>query len=297
MATDDTPTIGQKMLNDAETLQSDFARDTASLADKIGSIMPSFGSRGVGTNTGALSKGEQYLRNTYGQNQNANISQPASGQTTTKFDHRARLRPMPKAEEFVYGERDRNTNILFPLYESGGLIWPFTPSINIQQSVEYTAYQAVHSNQEYKAYSHTPAFSFACAGIWTAQNEQEKAYCLAGLHFLRTVTKMHFGINDKDNRGTPPPVLLFSAYGNLMFNDLPVIINSFTVDFTNDVDYVQFQRTVGQQRQTGTAWLPAKFNVSVQMTVQKTPSQMRNDFNLNKFRTGELLLSGKGGWF
>jgi len=223
---------------------------------------------------------------------------------TKKLDQRARLRPMPSAENYVYGMTTsengqmigKETNILYPLYEMGGLVWPYTPTINIQQNVDYSSYEPIHSNQEFKAYKRTQALTFSCSGVFTAQNLAEKEYSLAVLHFLRTVTKMHFGINDSD-RGTPPPVLLFSAYGNLMFNDLPVVVNSYDMNLSNDVDYVRYERIVGINRQTGLAWIPAKFTVNVSMTVQKTPTEMRNNFDLNKFRTGELLLGKKGGWW
>ena len=61
---------------------------------------------------------------------------------------------------------------------------------------------------------------------------------MACLHFFRTVTKMNFGENDP-NAGTPPPILLFNAYGPFVFNNLPVIVKQFTFSFPDDVDYVE----------------------------------------------------------
>ena len=61
---------------------------------------------------------------------------------------------------------------------------------------------------------------------------------MACIHFLRSVTMMNFGQTDP-NAGTPPPVLIFDAYGPFVFFNLPVIVKSFNVTFPEDVDYVQ----------------------------------------------------------
>ncbi|MFA5490751.1 MAG: hypothetical protein WC284_16345, partial [Candidimonas sp.] len=146
----------------------------------------------------------------------------------SELDRRARLRPFDTsvARNNVYGDRNGIMNLL---YETHGMVWPYTPSISVQQNIEYTQLQMIHTNQEFHAYSRTPAFTFTCTGPWTCQNIEEKNYAFACFHFLRTVSKMRFGETDS-LRGTPPPMLLFSAHGNMMFNDLPVIVTNWTID-------------------------------------------------------------------
>ena len=98
--------------------------------------------------------------------------------------------------------------------------------------------QTVHTNQDFYVYSKTPSVTLTVSGDFTVQNQEEGQYALAVIHFLRTVTKMNFGDTDS-LAGTPPPILLFNAYGPYVFKDVPVIVKGFSVEFPDTVDYVQ----------------------------------------------------------
>lgn len=246
---------------------------------------------------------------------------------------RVRLRPKPGATYQIYG----SGGLLAPLRDTNGMVFPYQPTINYQQDVTYSAVELVHVNQELYAYTKTNAVKLTVQGQFTVQNQKEGLYALACIHFLRTVTKMYFGASS--NPGTPPPVLLFDAYGRFMFNQLPVIVTSFTVGLPNDVDYVpvdlsevsqqgsavngpntarqssvERNSTLNQQAKMsnlstmgdimyrqylkgdgaseGYIWLPSVFNIDVSITVQNTPSRLRQ-FDLDQFRTGDLLKGGK----
>ena len=118
-------------------------------------------------------------------------------------------------------------------------------------------------------------------------------------------------------QGTPPPVLLFDAYGQYMFNSLPVVVTGFTMTLPKEVDYVPVKPLTGNGapvandaasqigrinstsiqagdvNSSGYAWLPAHFTMTVNLTVQQTPRRLRA-FDLDRFRTGELIR--QGGW-
>lgn len=224
---------------------------------------------------------------------------------------RVRLRPKPAAVGTVYGSF---TGLLFPLVTTKGMVFPYQPSITYQQEVTYQPMEMVHANQDFHVYSKTPALKLQVDGDFTVQSQKEGQYALACLHFLRTVTKMYFSGTDA-RQGTPPPVLLFDAYGQYMFNSLPVIVTGFTMTLPKDVDYVPVQaggnntaapsgtasgvNKVTQESiasgagQNGYSWLPAAFVITVNLTVQQTPQRLRA-FDLDEFRTGELLR--QGGW-
>lgn len=188
---------------------------------------------------------------------------------------------------FGGGRGSRTTaggNILQPLAATNGMVFPYTPdSLSYSQQIDYNTYDPVHSNQEFLSYARTKAPNISLVGTFTVQNQQEALYSLACVHFLRAVSKMSFGRSK--NPGTPPPVLLFSAYGEYMFNDLPVILQGFTVDFGNQVDYVQVPNS--------NTYIPTMFNISLQLIVQHTPNEVTN-FNLEEFRSGKLMKNG--GW-
>ena len=253
----------------------------------LGSLGGTLGGAAVGAIESAGLGALAALGGRFASSLGVNVSGVLGGLTGGAMDKRARLRPFDNfmAQDYCYGY-----GIMSILRETQGLVWPYTPQIQIQQQVTYASYANTHVNQEFKAYSNTQAFHFTCSGPFTVQNEREKQYALACIHFLRTNSKMNFGVQGGwTYRGTPPPILKFSAWGPLMFNDLPVIIESFTIDLPAEVDYLQSNLLLAE------AWLPAKFTISVSMTVQKTPSQLRNDFSLSSFASGSLLLNK--GWF
>ena len=150
-------------------------------------------------------------------------------------NRRVSLRPRPAAQSRVLGD-----GLLNPLKETGGLVWPYTPTISSNMDVDYQSMATVHANQDFHVYSKTPAAQLQVNGDFTVQNQKEGQYALAAIHFLRTVTKMNFGENDP-LAGTPPPVLLFNAYGPFVFHNLPVIVKGFQIEFPDGVDYVQVQ--------------------------------------------------------
>lgn len=261
-----------------------------------------------------------------------NTQTPVVSNNSDAQGRRVRLRPKPAAAMQIYG----SNGLLQPLRQTNGMFWPYQPTITWQQTVKYTQMELVHTNQDIQSYVNTPSARFQVSGDFSVQNQQEGIYALASIHFLRTVSKMYFGSSDP-NAGVPPPVLLFDAYGQYMFNQLPVIVVSFSVSLPNDVDYVpvdlsniqtyssnqtttnipgysQLQTTPSIKSFTNVAnttlmstrmfrqdlaggndgyvWLPSIFNITVELIVQNTATRLRS-FNLDSFRTGELMKSGK----
>lgn len=228
-------------------------------------------------------------------------------------DRRARLHARPQQRELVYGPANKN-NLMYPLHPDSnggphGMIWPYTPTITYNQAVEYNDYGLTHVNQTPKAFTKTQNLQLEVSGDFTAQNQWEARYMFSCLHFLRTVTKMEYG-RQSQSPGAPPPILLFSAHGDLMFDRLPVIIENFNIQLTENVDYVRVPiggtndfglQSPGArfpnspQGSTHEAWVPSMTTISVTLTYQLPPRKWVREFNYDKFKTGELLKGG-GGW-
>jgi hypothetical protein len=100
---------------------------------------------------------------------------------------------------------------------------------------------------------------------------------------------MRFGSSDY-NRGLPPPILLLSGYGKFIFPDIPVLIKSWNVDYSDSVDNVEVSYEDGQVY----AFVPVKTTINVDLLVQKKPIDYLREFNLDKFRSGELFLNNRG---
>lgn len=199
--------------------------------------------------------------------------------------------------------------ILRLLRATGGIIWPYTPVINYNPSSEYAKYDPVHTNTDYMVFSRNPAQQIQVSGNFTSQNAQQAAYGLACLHFLKTFSKMRFG--DSEDVGSPPPMLIFDAYGYYMFNKVPVILTNFSMTYDQNVDYVPIDtrefsdqenilstvNTVIGKHTSDVCWMPTNYQLSVSLNVQILPETWRKEFSLDKFRKGELLRgSNNGGW-
>ena len=222
-------------------------------------------------------------------------------------DRRVRLAAKPLQRNLVYGD-PTPANVMYQLHPStggspGGMIWPYTPNITYSQNVDYNPYDLTHTNQSPQAYTKTETLALEIVGDFTAQNSWEARYTLGCIHFLSTVTKSEFGINS-DNPGAPPPVLHFSGHGNMLFDRLPVLVRSFNVAFTTDVDYVQANLdeveslstlpdlNFGIQRAGNEAWIPSKISISASIIYSPSPQRQVNQFDWQAFRDGSLIKRG-----
>tara|TARA_B100000949_G_scaffold208264_1_gene199970 strand:+ start:90 stop:728 length:639 start_codon:yes stop_codon:yes gene_type:complete len=208
-------------------------------------------------------------------------------------DIRAKLTvPDPENNDILKVDGKSN-DLLLPLKKFKGIIWPYTPTINISHQAEYGAYDITHTNYPIQYYSRSTPPAIMCSGQLTAQTAAEANYMIACLHFLRIVTKMHFGMNDP-KRGTPPPVLKFSAYGDLMFSMVPVVVRSFTYDLPGDVDYVDVETNADNAgfTQDFQSKVPTLLTLSVDMAIQQTASKLRTEFTMKDFKSGKLVKGG-----
>lgn len=233
------------------------------------------------------------------------------------------------------------TGTLQSLLKTGnGIIFPYTPTININHSANYGTYDINQSVEQTHFYSMTPNASFQLTAVFTANTAKEAEYMLACIHFLRTATKSDFGAYKdgirRTDAGTPPPVLVFSGYGTEMFNNIPVVVRSVNFTLPEDVDYVTVQtqnageivagRTFDRgnldalgndisgelqtQENAGTEYIedheeipgitvpdesssvPTSILFSIDLAPQHPPSQLRDEWNFEKYASGDLLRKG-----
>lgn len=160
----------------------------------------------------------------------ARYKQPASA------DWRVRLQLAPNAD-YLYKDRSVNT-ILAPLYETDGVIFPYTPQIETTYNANYEMYDLTHSNFRGYFYKNSRVNDINIRATFTAQDTQEANYLLAVIHFFRSVTKMFYGAKDA-LRGAPPPLTYLSGLGQYQFNQHPCVVSQFNYSLPNDVDYIR----------------------------------------------------------
>ena len=123
-------------------------------------------------------------------------------------------------------------------------------------------------------------------GTFTANNAEEAKYLLATLWFLKSATKSFYG--QDQNRGTPPPVLRFSAHGQNMFQSVPVVITNTVQDFENSVDYIDAPVQPGSGQISETTRVPTlmTINVTLQPVVSRAAQQR---FSLERYAKGHMV--------
>lgn len=200
------------------------------------------------------------------------------------------------------------------------LEFPYTPQIEFGVDVKYDVYNLTHTNYQPYAYtrSENPTLSLACK--FTAHNTDYFNLSAHAIRFLQTYTKMNYGRKDPD-RGLPPRIMRFYAYGPQMFHDVPVVIGKYNITFPEDVDYVYGEltpdgvakadvvRNPGQPTSAVTPetlpatvtaageegnkiWLPLLFTVNITLMLQQNLSQTINEFSLRDFADGMLASKG-----
>ena len=247
-----------------------------------------------------LSKGAESPLNTAGQARWSSRTDVSDFRVKLTLPAASDLRPT-----FFTGD------LLKPLSETGGIVFPLTPSIILQHQASYNPLATTHNNHPFYAYQHSEVSSFTVVGDFPVQNQSDARHWIATLHFLRAVTKMFFGQDDGTGlKGNPPPILKFNAYGDNVFNNVPVVVTNFSVELTNSVDYIctkqgqdpAFANVRGPDEEFAagevdpnsslpTSWAPAMSMFNIQLQPVYSRSAMK-DFSMQKFVNGESTNKG-----
>jgi hypothetical protein len=152
-------------------------------------------------------------------------------------DWRVRLRLAPNSN-YLYNDPQCGP-VLWPLRNTDGVIFPYTPKIDTAYKAEYDPYNLTHSN--YRGYFYKGSYIDAINvnATFTAQDTSEANYLLATIHFFRSATKMFYGQDAQ--RGAPPPLVYLSGLGDYQFAEHPCVISQFNYNLPSDVDYIRAQ--------------------------------------------------------
>ncbi len=170
-------------------------------------------------------------------------------------------------------------------FNSHEMQWEYTPRLTQGIEVNYSTIELQHTNYQPSAFGNRKVPSISISGPFVSRDEDEGRKALNAIHLLRTATQMFYGRKeDKKTRGTPPPVGRLNAYG--LYNNTPVVVQSFQFDYPQDVDYITVSMADGFQS------VPVLFDISVTLLVQLTPLEVVKDFKLEDFASGKLLSKG-----
>ena len=282
-------TIQSAVSKGASTLQS----AAGSISNITADISGSLNKLGGGNLAGGLMSAASSISGAAGQLNNilslfraSNL--PAGGELFLKQGSAIKLTPSSANDWRVRITCDWNNfsgNALFAeLARTNGVVWPYLPSVTVSTKAEYTAINPIHSNYTFNAYKNSVVDDITISGDFTCETESDAAYWIAATTFFKTATKMFFG--SSTYAGNPPIVCRLAGYGSSVFNEVPVIIKSFSVDLKEDVNYIRCDAF-------GTnTWVPVISTVSVTVAPIYNRANQRK-FSLQEYAQGKM--TGQGG--
>jgi hypothetical protein len=273
--------------------------------------------------------GMQGLQGSIDATRGKQITQDAEN-AKTQGDWRVRLSLAPSAGYLYKAE---NPGILKYLQATDGVVFPYTPAIQINYAAHYDGTELTHSNYKFFQYKSSSIDQISLSCDFTAQDTEEANYLLAVIHFFRSVTKMFYGQDQNPKPGTPPPLCYLSGLGSFQFDRHPLVITNFSYNLPTDVDYIRAgsptlepgvdsagynskesddtsvnSRLQSSGLQTGAlekqpqftkatntqpTYVPTKISIALTCYPIVTRNDISNNFSVKEYATGKLLQGSK----
>jgi hypothetical protein len=177
-----------------------------------------------------------------------------------------------------------NSPLLQPLAETDGMVFPYLPNINVTHRANYTAVDPIHNNFTIQNYKGSTVEDITITGEFSVNSQEEGQYWIAATTFLKTVTKMFYG--QSVPQGNPPLVCRLSGYGEFVFDDIPVVVKNYQIEFKDSVQYKKIDpRTLNTAAGTGT-WVPVLSTITVVVAPIYSRENLRR-FSLNDYANGK----------
>ena len=177
-----------------------------------------------------------------------------------------------------------------------GVVFPYTPQVQITHKANYTTQQMTHSNYVNYYYNYSEVQEISINADFTVQSVDEGQYLLATIYLFRSLTKMFFGADPQ--AGNPPPMVYLNGYGQYYLPNVPCVVTSFSHTMPSDVDYMD----IPEPYVTASGYNPLQTNMllnstrlptSSALTVTLQPVYSRfaqsQGFSLNDFAQGALV--------
>jgi hypothetical protein len=174
-----------------------------------------------------------------------------------------------------------NSPLFAVLQQTGGVVWPYMPNITVSTKAEYNTIPITHANYSQYSYKNSVVDDISISGEFSCETKADAAYWIAATTFFKTATKMFFGQGDL--AGNPPIICNLTGYGSHVFDKVPVIIKSFSVDFKDDVNYIQCD-PFNNQKYT---WVPILSTITVVVAPVYSRQGLRK-FSLQDYAAGKM---------
>lgn len=275
-------------LNSLQTVAGSTSNLTADIAGGLNKLAGGNLAGGLLATANSISKAAGMLNNILSLRRGANL--PSGAEAFIKQGTAIKLAPGAKNDWRVRVTCQWNifNSPLFSLLENtGGVVWPYMPSITVSTKAEYSSISPTHSNYQMHSYKSSMVDDIQISGQFSCETETDAAYWIAATTFFKTATKMFFG--QGEFAGNPPLVCNLTGYGSSIFDKVPVVVKAFSVDLPDDVNYVRCN-TFGTN-----TWVPVLSTISVTVMPIYNRQRMRK-FSLQDFAKGKTSDPGGVGY-
>ena len=206
---------------------------------------------------------------------------------------------------YIFGN---SSSFLYKLYSpTKGLVFPYTPTINMHHTVNYENVEILHSNTDFNFYKNTPPPTLQITAEFTADTPENALYMLGAIWFFRALSKTDFGKESK-YPGMPPPILYLNGYGK-MYDNIPVVITSFDINFDKNKHYIDLKMTNDMFKEYSNLyknskfdikiyndirnelldqWLPTDISMQIGLKILPNMRKVKEKFNLDSYKSGIL---------
>jgi hypothetical protein len=164
------------------------------------------------------------------------------------------------------------------------VIFDVMPTINEGRTASYDAFAPLHAAGEILRFKNTANRTWSISAKLISRTISEATINMIRLNTIRGWTMPYYGQgtamnpNTSEYLGAPPPILTLKAYGDRMIGPVKCVLESYSWEFPNDVDYIQ---TAYQEP------FPVILSVSLQLKEAWSPAELSN-FDIMQYRSGNL---------
>ena len=220
---------------------------------------------------------------------------PSEIQTKTgveKPTHKIRISLPPGARKIFYN--DETNELLKPLKNTNGFLFPIQPAVSIGYDAKYQELAPTHSNFPYQMYQSSSMKAISLTGDFVIRNQYDAQYVNAGMHFLKSLTRM-FNYRDGEYAGAPPHVVRLNGMGFTAFDSIPCVVTDVTINYPESVDHITFQiNRKSDYFKDETARMPVFLTISVSLSPVFSRDFITNEYTTTGFSTGQVRLMGNG---
>jgi hypothetical protein len=205
---------------------------------------------------------------------------------TAKSTLRIRVCLPPRAINVFYN--DETNQLLKPLKGTGGFLLPIQPQISLGFDAKYQEVTPTHSNFPYQLYQSSSMKPISLTAEFIIRNEKDAQYVNAGIHFLKSLTRM-FNSQDGNYAGAPPQVARIKGMGFSGFDNVPVVLTDLTVNYPDSVDFISFRVYDGSAE---IAKIPVTLTISMNFSPIFSRDYITNTYSTTNFSKGIVRLFG-----